>query len=352
MNSYIESLNNEIKGYFNILSLGDYPKFINKYINTKALMRLSGIGMFCGVDYQKLALHDVKCWYSRLDHSIACALITWRLTHDKKQTLAALFHDIGTPAFSHAIDYMYKDFKKMESSEKTIKEMIQDDMEILVLLNEDNLFIDDINKIKEYTIVENDRPKLCADRIEGLFSNGLVWGKFWELDDIRYIYKNVNVSINDNLEKEIGFKDIDAAIYFYEGVAKDNILTQSNEDKLSLCLLGDIMKIAIDMKILKLDEMYQLSELEIIKKMNNSDIKDIWQIYTNMSDINRSDTEIIDCYGVTFGSKRRIVDPLVNNKRLTKISDKAKDIFNSFNNYKDSNYAYIKQDIKKLIKQI
>ena len=39
--------------------------------------------------------------YSILEHSVGVALITWHFTRDKKQTLAALFHDISSPAFKH-----------------------------------------------------------------------------------------------------------------------------------------------------------------------------------------------------------------------------------------------------------
>ena len=52
------------------------------------------ISVSCGKIYSKLFdLGD----YNSLDHSIGVALIIWHFTHDKKQTLAGLFHDIATP---------------------------------------------------------------------------------------------------------------------------------------------------------------------------------------------------------------------------------------------------------------
>lgn len=54
--------------------------------------------MDCGCDYTNLfPRHE---WYSNLDHSVGVALIIWNFTHDKKQTLAGLFHDIATPVFT------------------------------------------------------------------------------------------------------------------------------------------------------------------------------------------------------------------------------------------------------------
>ena len=65
--------------------------------------RIGKISMSCGTDYSKC--FDVKYFYSNLDHSVAVALIIWHFTHDKKQTLAGLFHDIATPVFKHCIDF-------------------------------------------------------------------------------------------------------------------------------------------------------------------------------------------------------------------------------------------------------
>lgn len=75
--TYYESLNPKIRQYFDILAKGDFPHFIDKYVATKTLQRLAGIGFLCGIDYTKLYANEIKYWYSRLDHSIGCALITW-----------------------------------------------------------------------------------------------------------------------------------------------------------------------------------------------------------------------------------------------------------------------------------
>ena len=124
--------NEEIKKYYNILCNGNYPSFINKYLKVKELERLKEIGQFCGCDYNKL--YNIKYWYSRYDHSIAVALMTWNFTKDKTQTIAALFHDLGTPAFSHCIDYLFGDSVKQESSEKSVFEIINKSIEIKKLL--------------------------------------------------------------------------------------------------------------------------------------------------------------------------------------------------------------------------
>lgn len=102
MNNYINNLHPEIKEYFKILS-PEFPDWLVDYIDTLPMQRLKDISMNCGLDYCKL--FNIQYWYSTLDHSVAVALIIWHFTHDKKQTLAGLFHDIATPAFKHCIDF-------------------------------------------------------------------------------------------------------------------------------------------------------------------------------------------------------------------------------------------------------
>ena len=98
--------NAEVTDYYQILN-EDFPEFLHEYINTFELQTQKYISVTCGITYSDL--FDFDTFYSSLDHSIAVALIVWHFTHDKKQTLAGLFHDISTPAFKHCIDFMNGD---------------------------------------------------------------------------------------------------------------------------------------------------------------------------------------------------------------------------------------------------
>ena len=72
---YYEKVNDELKEYFLTLCDNDYPVFIEKYLNSGPLKRIGKVGQFCGCDYTKI--FNVKYFYSRLDHSVACSLMTW-----------------------------------------------------------------------------------------------------------------------------------------------------------------------------------------------------------------------------------------------------------------------------------
>ena len=73
--------------YYTILSK-DIPNFLLEYLDIPELKRTSRVGMNCGTDYTKL-FHN-SCFYSRLDHSIGVALIIWKFTRDKSQTIAGI----------------------------------------------------------------------------------------------------------------------------------------------------------------------------------------------------------------------------------------------------------------------
>ena len=145
--------------YFKILS-SDFPNWLYDYINTKELQTQKYISTTCGILYTDLLDSDI--FYSSLDHSIAVALIVWHFTHDKKQTLAGLFHDISTPAFKHCVDFLNGDYEKLESTEALTTEFIKKSQDVMNLLKEDNIKIEEIDNYHIYPIADNDTPKLSA----------------------------------------------------------------------------------------------------------------------------------------------------------------------------------------------
>lgn len=191
--NYFENINPIIKDYFAILS-PEVPEFIKEYIEAPELINQSGISVSCGTFYSKL--YNYSIWYSSLDHSIAVALIIWNFTHDKKQTLAGLFHDISTPCFKHCIDFMNGDYETQESTEELTRTIIKNSEYIMNLLKRDNITIDEVCDYHIYPIADNDTPKLSADRLEYTLSNGLgVRADLWDLNEIREIYNDITIYI-------------------------------------------------------------------------------------------------------------------------------------------------------------
>ena len=100
------------------------PEFLVQFANTPAMLRLKQVGMHCGCEYTCFPIFKHLECYSRYDHSIGVAMIIYHFTKDIKQSLAGLFHDIATPAFSHVIDFLNNDHLTQESTEDGTKEII------------------------------------------------------------------------------------------------------------------------------------------------------------------------------------------------------------------------------------
>ena len=94
--------------YKELLHDDEIYDYLDDYLKVPSLNRIKYVGYFCGMDYASKNIYNFKEYVTRFDHSLTVALLTYKLTKDKKATLAALFHDVATPCFSHVVDYMNK----------------------------------------------------------------------------------------------------------------------------------------------------------------------------------------------------------------------------------------------------
>ena len=315
----------------------DYPLFIDKYLELPEFKRIDNIGIFCGADYVKYA--RIKFWYSRLDHSKTVALMTYHFTHNKAMTLAALFHDLGTPCFSHCIDYLLGDAVNQESSEKSICEVIDNSNEIKKYLEFDEVSIDELNDISKFTIVENKKPKLCVDRLDGVLSTCFIWIRTISLNEIKEIYNDMQVLTNEENELEIGFKSKEIAEKFFECSYDYSIALQKNEDKFMMQFIADMLKKLIDNKKIKLQDLYELKEKDIVKILSQYQN---WNIFSELDGIDRSDI-MPNCYYTSVMAKKRYTNPLCGNNRITNISNKCAEMLKYYENFEDTKYAYSKK---------
>lgn len=234
MKKYLENLNEEIKQYLKILS-PEFPKWLLEYINTPEILRLDGIGQSCGTLYTKI--YNDKYFYSALTHSIGVALIIWNFTHDKKQTIAGLFHDISSPAFKHCIDYLNGDAENQELTEEQTIDFIRNSEEIMKLLKRDEIDLLEVSDYKIYPIADNKMPKLSADRLEYTFMNGTYLRKVWDLTTIQEIYEDIEIIENEDNVSELGFKTVEIAEKFIEGASKLWPIWISSEDTITMYFL-------------------------------------------------------------------------------------------------------------------
>lgn len=340
-NSYIENLNENTKEYFKILS-EEFPEFLNDYICTPEMQRLDGINQICGAYWNLENIYENM--YSVLKHSIGVALIIWNFTHDKKQTLAGLFHDIATPVFKHCIDFLNGDAERQESTEEQTLEIIKNSREIMNLLKRDKIDIREISDYKIYPIADNELPKLSADRLEYTFMNGVYYKKVWDLKKIKEVYKNICILKNEDNISELGFKSIEIAETFIDGASKLWPLWVSADDTITMYFFADIIKKMYKEKYITQKDLYNLSEQEIInliKNHSNREISDSFNKFMNTNNFIECEEYQKDKFCVSRKVKRRYINPIVNNNRLSNVSNKAKETIESYINMKVSKYVYV-----------
>lgn len=352
MEEYFKNLNEEIKQYFKILS-SEFPEWLLEYINTPEMLRLDGVGVSCGTLYTKV--YNDKYYFSTLTHSIGVALIIWNFTHDKKQTIAGLLHDIATPVFKHCIDFMQGDSEKQESTEEKTEEIIKNSKKIMELLNRDKIKLEEIVDYHIYPIADNDTPKLSSDRLEYTFSNGLCQIRVFELESIKKYYNNLTILKNEDGIEEIGFKDKKVCEDYIHDISRLWTRWCEDEDRTCMQFIADIVKSMNIKGYIKIDDLYNFSEKETLELIRNCEDDYIRQAFNKFEvatreSVYKSDVPNNDIYCISVKGKKRYVNPLVKceNKacRIKDISSLANEDINNFLNMKTHEYIGFKFDFK------
>lgn len=303
-----------IQEYFRVLE-PDFPEWLRPYIETPELQKQKDISVTCGTIYTDL--FESKIFYSSLDHSIAVALIVWHFTHDKKQTLAGLFHDIATPAFKHCVDFLNGDYMTQESTEDLTSKMIIESKEIMKLLKKDGIWVDEIDNYHLYPIADNDTPKLSADRLEYSLSNALFTYELLGIDDIRELYNDIEVQNDSDGTVELGFKTKAIARKFVKITSKLSIIYREDRTRYSMQFIADILKLLKNDGKIEVENLYNLKESEVIDIIKGSKYNNQFNIWQKATKVKTSDTEPTDSYFVHHGAKVRYIDPLFKGKRIS-----------------------------------
>ena len=168
-----------------------------------------------------------------------------------------------------------------------------------------------IINFKQYSVVDLPRPAMCADRFEGIISGGMGWSGKADYDFACKLLNSMYLTKNEEGIDEICISDKDIAERVVEVNNHLNELTHKDEDTYMMNLLADIVRLMIDENIIIYDDLYRLTEPQMIKIIEDHlyipELKDYYEVFTTVRD------PIITS---TIEVKKRILNPLVNGKRL------------------------------------
>lgn len=305
----------------------DFPLFIEELINTSEFKRLKNVGMNCGCEYTSFPIFFKGKEYTRYNHSIGVALIIWHFTNDIKQSIAGLLHDISSPTFAHVVDFLNGDHENQESTEEKTEEIIENSSEIQRILKKYNLTTKDVYDYHMYPIADNDSPLLSADRLEYTLGNAFYYG-FKSMDEIKSMYDDLVVSKNEFGQDEISFKSLDKAKEFTSVSILNSRVYTCDEDRFSMQYLADLLKLAVDKKVINIDDLYSTEDEVITKLQENEELKSMWNNFLKLSQIFTSKEKPESGYWVNIPAKRRYINPQVCSKgRVSKLSEElSKDI--------------------------
>ena len=300
------------------------PPVILAMADTPAMQRLSRVGMHCGCEYTAYPIYrDALAPYSRYTHSLGTAAIVWHFTHDLKQSVAGLLHDIATPAFAHTVDFLNGDHLRQESTESRTRAMIASSPELMALLTQSGLTLDDVDDYHRYPIADNDSPRLSADRLEYTLGNAhLIF--HCPKAELKRIFDDLFVDKNEDGEDELCFKHIETADAFTQLSLRQSKSFVSDDDRFSMQALADLLREAQRRGVLTADDLY-LDEPHFIGcLLSDPAISARWQDYRRITGTRSAPKRPEGVYAVRVAAKKRSIDPLARTenglRRFTAIS--------------------------------
>ena len=296
----------------------DIPRIIRDGMQGDEMERLRHVGMNCGCEYTSFPLfRSMRDRYTRYEHSVGTALITWRFTRDPAQALAALFHDVATPCFAHVIDFMCGDYLHQESTEERTREFIERSEYLQDVLKRYGLATDDVADYHRYPVADNDSPRLSADRLEYTCGNLVNYGIRTEAG-IRDLLDDLTVGTNEDGEDELVFLTREKAIRFAEGALETGKIYVADEDRFAMQALATLLKQAIQAGTLTLQDLWT-DEPSVIRKLcADPEQKIRWEYFCGYRRILHNEKA-----GIVVPAKKRFIDPLVKDRGRASALDRS-----------------------------
>jgi len=152
---------------------GDY--YVNEpvlieLIKSKGMQRLKLIHQYGITQYSRPG-----DWFNRFDHSVGVFVILRKFGARLDEQIAGLMHDVSHTVFSHVGDFVFDTYFNRYSYQDDKHEWCLEQLGITAILKKYGYqHCCTPEAKKRQRMFENDRPDICADRIEYLIRGGLV----------------------------------------------------------------------------------------------------------------------------------------------------------------------------------
>lgn len=288
----------------------EIPAVIRACAETPCMQRLRHVGMNCGCEYTAFLRFAGLQPYSRFDHSLGVALIVWQFTHDERQAIAGLLHDVATPVFAHVVDFLRGDYLVQESTEDGTRAIIEGDETLQRILSAHGLKTDGVCDYHMYPIADNDSPRLSADRLEYTLGN-LKNYRIRTIDEVKAYYADLSVGTNEDGVPELVFSDAGRAEDFALASLTCSKIYVSDEDRYAMQMLSELLRDAIGLGVLSEADLLTTEPEVIGKLLQNERTAAAWNRYRAYHVMRRADMPEGEGQWRRIPAKKRYIDPLI-----------------------------------------
>ena len=257
--------------------------------------------------------------YNRFEHLLGVFILLKRFGAPLLEQIAGLLHDVSHTVFSHVADYVYSNGsgEKQNFQDESFKEFIEKS-EIPEILKNFEINYKDILDDSKFPLKEKKLPDLCADRIDYFLRELKVTNKATqeEIDgfvDNFTIIDNLWVFRDKALAKKYAYLFLEINNWFWSGL----------ESAVMLKTAGDLVKYAIDKKILTKDDLFTTDE-EVWAKIRPAMDKDdgLKLLVDRTNNKFKYESNRKDDYDLYSLCKSRVVDPLfLEGESLKRVSE-------------------------------
>lgn len=275
---------------------------IEELLRSGPLKRLKKIAQY-GIPAEFYHLRS----YSRYLHSVGVMLLLKKFDASEEEQIAGLLHDVSHTAFSHLVDWFVGSGETEDFQDRQHTQFIETS-EVSRILKKHGFNPKRISDYHHFTLLEQDIPHLCADRLDY---------------SLREFSKKVTMDCLQGLTTYKGrfvFKDKKSARLFAETFLKKQIEHWGGEEAvIRYTILAKTIERAIILKLIRFKDFWQYDQF-ILKKLRNSKDK---LIQSNLTILRRKSLSGLKRSEKVLKKKFRHVDPdvLRNDKSipLTKI---------------------------------
>jgi len=291
-------------------------------INCKFVQRLKGISQH-GMPSEYYHLPT----FSRYDHSIGVLILLRRLGADLNEQVAGLLHDVSHTAFSHVVDWIVGDPIKEDYQDKIHLEKIKNS-EVFGILDKHGFDFEKVADIESFSLLEQEAPILCADRVDYSLRELCLFGKKYISDNLlAHLISEKGLIVFDCLNSAREFANE------YAKLQKEH--WAGHQARARYYLLSNILEQGLNNNLFSLNDLQDKEDGDIINILCNSDDENILSglsMLRNGIIVQDSDEE----NGILIKKKFRYVDPgVLIEGNVVNLSSKDSEHFDFIKNEKD-----------------